>query len=157
MCIGKFFNVPASDANRAVAAYDPQNNRSQAITKGTNTLVMDAYNANPSSMKAAIENFAQMNAASKTVILGDMFELGDESKAEHENLGKLLTTHLGDFSTIVLVGKQMKYAKALVPSALYFETKDVLMDWLKQQKFMHATILIKGSRGIGLETVKEVI
>ena len=157
LCIGKFFKVPDSSANKAVAAYDPQNNRSQAITKGTNTLVMDAYNANPSSMKAAIENFAKIDAKNKAVILGDMFELGDESKLEHQNLGKLLAAHSNNFSKIVLAGKHMLYAKEVVSSANYFETKDELLNWLKEQHWQHFTILIKGSRGMGLETLKEVI
>ena len=157
LCIGKYFNVPAEAANKAVAGYDPQNNRSQAVSAGTNTLVMDAYNANPSSMKAAIENFARVEAKNKAVILGDMFELGEESKGEHENLGKLLASLTGSFSKVLLVGKQMLYAKEQLPSANYFETKDALMDWLKQNHFQHYTILIKGSRGMGLEVVREVI
>ncbi len=157
LCIGKFFNVPAEVANKAVAAYDPQNNRSQAVSAGTNTLVMDAYNANPSSMKAAIENFAKVEAKTKAVILGDMFELGEESRGEHENLGKLLASLTGSFSKVLLVGKQMLYAKEQLPSANYFETKDALMDWLKLNHFQHYTILIKGSRGMGLEVVREVI
>jgi len=157
LCIGKYFNVPADAANKAVAAYDPQNNRSQAVTQGTNTLVMDAYNANPSSMKAAIENFAKLEATNKAVLLGDMFELGDESKIEHENLGKLLKSLSGNFSKILLVGTQMQFAKEQVPSANYFETKEALLDWLKQKHFEHSTILIKGSRGMGLEVVREVL
>jgi UDP-N-acetylmuramoyl-tripeptide--D-alanyl-D-alanine ligase len=155
LCIGKYFNVPADAANSAVADYDPQNNRSQIIEKGDNTIILDAYNANPSSMKAAIENFAKIKAASKILVLGDMFELGDESQAEHTNLGKLIAQY--HFDKILLCGEQMNYAKEACPPALYFSEKTNLIEWFKANQIKKSHLLIKGSRGMGLEKIVDVI
>ncbi|MCK5366991.1 MAG: UDP-N-acetylmuramoyl-tripeptide--D-alanyl-D-alanine ligase, partial [Cyclobacteriaceae bacterium] len=83
LCIGKYFNVAEEKANNAVAAYTPKNNRSQIIQKGNNTIILDAYNANPSSMEKALENLTQMKSNSKVAIVGDMFELGDDTIKEH--------------------------------------------------------------------------
>jgi UDP-N-acetylmuramoyl-tripeptide--D-alanyl-D-alanine ligase len=155
LCIGKYFKVPADAANAAVAEYDPQNNRSQIIEKGGNTIILDAYNANPSSMKAAIENFAKMKATSKILVLGDMFELGDESKFEHASLGKLISQF--KFDKIILCGSQMVYTKETCPSALYFPDKESLMEWIKSNKVSNSHLLIKGSRGMGLENILTLI
>jgi UDP-N-acetylmuramoyl-tripeptide--D-alanyl-D-alanine ligase len=155
LCIGKYFNVPAEAANAAVAEYDPQNNRSQIIEKGGNTIILDAYNANPSSMKAAIENFAKMKAASKMIVLGDMFELGDESQTEHANLGKLVCQF--NFGKVILCGQQMAYAFKNCPSALYFPDKLSLQEWLKSNDIKNSHLLIKGSRGMGLEKIVDLI
>jgi UDP-N-acetylmuramoyl-tripeptide--D-alanyl-D-alanine ligase len=155
LCIGKYFKVPAQDANEAVSSYDPQNNRSQVIKKESNTIIMDAYNANPSSMKAAVENYASMKAVHKVLILGDMFELGDESKEEHKNLGKLISQF--SFEKVILCGKQMAFAKEACPLALYFSERAQLEEWLKKEKFKDANILIKGSRGMSLEKILVLI
>jgi UDP-N-acetylmuramoyl-tripeptide--D-alanyl-D-alanine ligase len=151
LCIGKYFKVPADSANAAVAAYDPQNNRSQIIEKGGNTIILDAYNANPSSMKAAIENFAKIKASPKILVLGDMFELGDESKSEHANLGKLISQF--NFDQVILCGKEMASAKDSYPKADYFADKGSLTDWFKSHKITNSHLLIKGSRGMGLENL----
>ncbi|HXA01835.1 MAG TPA: UDP-N-acetylmuramoyl-tripeptide--D-alanyl-D-alanine ligase [Cytophagaceae bacterium] len=155
LCIGKYFNVPADAANAAVARYDPQNNRSQIIEKAGNTIILDAYNANPSSMKAAIENFAKMKAGSKVLVLGDMFELGDESEAEHKNLGKLISQY--HFDKVLLCGNQMSFAKEAYSSALYFPDKASLIEWFKANQIKDSHLLIKGSRGMGLEKALDVI
>jgi UDP-N-acetylmuramoyl-tripeptide--D-alanyl-D-alanine ligase len=155
LCIGKFFDVPAGAANAAVAAYDPQNNRSQIVKKDSNTIILDAYNANPSSMKAAIENFAMMDSGNKVLILGDMFELGNESEKEHAALGKILKDK--NPGLLILCGKEMIAAKTLVPEALHFDSRALLEEWLRTHKFNHSTILIKGSRGMGLEKVKDLL
>jgi UDP-N-acetylmuramoyl-tripeptide--D-alanyl-D-alanine ligase len=149
LCIGKYFKVSPQDILEAVSSYDPQNNRSQVINKGSNSVIMDAYNANPSSMKAAVENFASMKAEHKILILGDMFELGDESMDEHKNLGKLIAKY--SFEKVILCGKQMANAKATCPSVEYFSERPQLEEWLKKQEFKGANILIKGSRGMSLE------
>ena len=151
LCIGKYFNVPGSIANKAIAAYSPQNNRSQFVKKGSNDLLLDAYNANPSSMKAAIENFNRLDLKNKIIILGDMFELGEESESEHSALGKLLS--ICTFNQIFLCGKYMKTASEQLPSVHYFESKSDLVSFLQQSNISNASILIKGSRGMGLETI----
>jgi UDP-N-acetylmuramoyl-tripeptide--D-alanyl-D-alanine ligase len=155
LCIGKYFEVDAKLANKAVAEYVPGNMRSQIMKKGTNTVILDAYNANPSSMLAAIDNLASMKAEKKVVILGDMFELEGEAENEHRNLGKLLEEKR--FDRVYLCGKLTRFAKAEFPEALHFESKDLLMDELKRNPIKDSTILVKASRGIGLETVVEVI
>jgi UDP-N-acetylmuramoyl-tripeptide--D-alanyl-D-alanine ligase len=155
LCIGKFFGVPETDANAAVAAYTPGNMRSQKIEKGTNVIILDAYNANPSSMQAAIENLAAMHAVKKVVIVGDMFELEDEAEAEHRALGRLLKSK--NFSEVYLCGKLSRFAKEDFEGAKHFETKDALVAELKQNPLTGATILVKASRGIGLETILEFL
>ncbi len=151
LCIGKYFKVPASTANKAIAAYTPENNRSQFVKKGSNEILLDAYNANPSSMNAAVENFNQLNMKNKIIILGDMFELGEESASEHALLGKLLLKC--KFDKIFLCGKNMKEAAAQLSSVLYFETKPALIDYLQKNKIENSSIFIKGSRGMGLESI----
>jgi UDP-N-acetylmuramoyl-tripeptide--D-alanyl-D-alanine ligase len=155
LCIGKFFEVPAEIANHAVASYVPENNRSQIIEKGTNHIILDAYNANPSSMKAAIENFAGVPADKKIAILGDMFELGSESKEEHFQLGTLLKSK--SLTKVFLCGKEMAEAKKAYPEALYFENREDLLNFLQKEKIMDSHVLIKGSRGMGLEKVVDVL
>jgi UDP-N-acetylmuramoyl-tripeptide--D-alanyl-D-alanine ligase len=151
LAIGQYFGVSTQDANHAVADYNPTNNRSQTITKGTNTVLLDAYNANPSSMAAAIRQFATMPAKRKMVILGDMYELGNESEAEHAALGKLIAE--SQFDTVILAGKDMKYALRYLPKAYYFPDKFSLHNWIMDNPMTNTHILIKGSRGMSLETV----
>ncbi|MGA0555791.1 UDP-N-acetylmuramoyl-tripeptide--D-alanyl-D-alanine ligase [Larkinella sp. VNQ87] len=155
LCIGKFFGVPAEVANEAIATYNPTNNRSQLIQKGTNTILMDAYNANPSSMAAAVQNLMKLDAPRKVVILGDMYELGDESPAEHAALGELVAQ--GGFDTVILAGQDMRYALAALPKAYYFPDKFSLHNWIMDHPFDNTTILIKGSRGMGLESVVQFL
>ncbi len=150
LCIGKYFGVDAIAANRAIAQYDPQNNRSQ-ITKTThNALVVDCYNANPTSMKAALESFNGMQAENKVVIVGDMYELGNESAAEHAAIGTLLATM--QFEKILLCGKEMSAAAAILDNrAFHFANREALEIWLKENPIQQATILLKASRGMALE------
>ncbi|MBX2899625.1 MAG: UDP-N-acetylmuramoyl-tripeptide--D-alanyl-D-alanine ligase [Cyclobacteriaceae bacterium] len=155
LCIGKFFGVPAAAANQAIADYVPGNMRSQVISKATNTIILDAYNANPSSMEAAIENLAAMKAKKKVAIVGDMFELEEEAAKEHSRAGELLKSK--NFDRVYLCGGLMKEAKNSFPQALYFERKEELIAALKQNPISEATILVKASRGIGLETIVEYL
>ncbi|RIV27146.1 UDP-N-acetylmuramoyl-tripeptide--D-alanyl-D-alanine ligase [Fibrisoma montanum] len=151
LAIGRAFGVTPEEANRAVADYNPTNNRSQVIAKGSNTVLLDAYNANPSSMAAAIRQFMTMPAQRKMVILGDMYELGDESPAEHAALGELIAQ--GRFDTVILAGQDMKYALGALPKAYYFPDKFSLHNWLIDHPMTDTHILVKGSRGMSLETV----
>jgi len=153
LCIGKFFGVDAHEANHAVAEYVPGNMRSQIIKKGDNTIILDAYNANPSSMEAAILNLASMKASKKVAILGDMFELEEEAAKEHKRIGELLKEK--KFDQVYLCGLLMQSAKEEIPSAHYFEKKEQLIEALKKSPIHDSTILIKASRGIGLETIVE--
>ncbi len=155
LCIGKFFGVAAKDANRAIAEYVPGNMRSQIVKKANNTIILDAYNANPSSMEAAIQNLASMQAPTKVVILGDMFELEGEAEKEHQRIGELLKEK--KFDRVYLCGQLMKSAKETFPQAFYFENKDLLMADLKTNPIKDSTILVKASRGIGLETIVEYL
>lgn len=155
LCIGKFFGVDPQMANKAVAHYEPENMRSQVVKKGTNTIILDAYNANPSSMAAAVENLATMNSKRKVLILGDMYELEGESEKEHRDIGKLIREK--GFKDVFLVGALFRSALTEMPGAKHFDTKQSLMEELKQKPLTNATILIKASRGMGLETIVEVL
>ncbi|MBC6991062.1 UDP-N-acetylmuramoyl-tripeptide--D-alanyl-D-alanine ligase [Hymenobacter sp. BT491] len=155
--VGAYFGVTPADIASALASYAPTNNRSQLVRTARNEVVLDAYNANPSSMAAAITSFASRPgaaAADKVVILGDMFELGQESEAEHRALGELLANQ--QFGTVLLCGSDMRYA-ALRPDFQYFPTKAEAAQHLVNQKLTNKLILIKGSRGMGLETLLELV
>lgn len=151
LCVGKFFSVDPKLATRAVAEYVPGNMRSQVIKKGSNTIILDAYNANPSSMEAAIENIDAMNAINKVLILGDMFELEGETEKEHRALGAFIGER--GFNRVYLCGKHIRTALQEIPHAMHFEKKEDLIDSLKKEPVQNATILVKASRGIGLEDV----
>ena len=154
LAIGDYFGVPRTEAIAAVEAFTPANQRSQMVRTERNTLIVDAYNANPSSMKAALENFAAMQAPGKTVMLGDMRELGDESLAEHIKVLKQLETM---DVTAFLVGEEFKKASMAVDchnlSFTAFADSEKLADWLRQSRPSDLVILIKGSRGIQMEKV----
>ena len=151
--IGQYFGVETKTACQAAADYEPTNNRSQFIEKGSNNVLMDSYNANPSSMSAAVTYFNELKVAKKMVILGDMFELGEESVEEHEALGKLLATC--NFDKILLIGPLMENALKELPmmKVLYFPDKFGLHTWLQDYPQNDTYILVKGSRGMGLESV----
>ncbi|MGI4870034.1 MAG: UDP-N-acetylmuramoyl-tripeptide--D-alanyl-D-alanine ligase [Janthinobacterium lividum] len=154
--VGAFFDVPSAQVAAALAAYSPQNNRSQLVrTAHGNDLLLDAYNANPSSMAAALRSFARRPVAAgqqRLVVLGDMFELGESAEAEHQALGKLLVELALD--NIVLIGPLMAQAAAAAyPSAQHFATKAEAAAQLAATSFTHQLILLKGSRGMGLETL----
>ncbi|AWM35481.1 UDP-N-acetylmuramoyl-tripeptide--D-alanyl-D-alanine ligase [Hymenobacter nivis] len=158
--VGQFFGVPPEAVAAALAAYNPQNNRSQLLrTARGNELVLDAYNANPSSMAAALRSFAQRPAAAgqrKLVILGDMFELGSEAAAEHRALGELLAGLA--LTEIVLVGPLLAAARpALGPEARHFATKADAAAWLAAAPLSGRQVLVKGSRGMALETLVELL
>jgi UDP-N-acetylmuramoyl-tripeptide--D-alanyl-D-alanine ligase len=155
LCIGKYFDVDPRQANNAVADYIPSNMRSQVITKGSNTIILDAYNANPSSMQAAIENLSSMKSPHKVLILGDMFELEGESEREHRLLGALIKER--NFSDVYLCGTLIKTAHEIIPSAKYFNRKEDLIEALKKEPVKNATVLVKASRGIGLESVVDYL
>ena len=153
LCVGKYFGVDPNDANEAIKNYRPESMRSQLIEKGSNKIILDAYNANPSSMVAAIENLAAMKADNKVVIIGDMYELEHEAEKEHRAIGHLIQQK--KFSNVYLCGKLFRTTAELIPEAKYFESKSALAEELRNRPLSNATILIKASRGIGLETIVE--
>lgn len=155
LCLGKYFKVDEQKAVEAVKSYVPSNNRSQIIEVGSNTLILDAYNANPSSMEEAVKSLSRMKADKKVVILGDMLELGNQSKEEHYKLGKDVRSCR--FSKTIFVGPLMESALDAFPEADYFEDKASLIKHLEKHKISDSHILIKGSRGMALEDLLEVL
>ncbi len=153
--IGKYFEVSESDIKSAIENYIPANNRSQMMQKGSNEIILDAYNANPSSMAVAITNFFQLDKKNKIMILGDMFELGDESLYEH----KVIVDSLADQKQALcfLIGKAFFANQVSSENIQFFETFDSFSEYLKTHKFDSNTILIKGSRGMALERTLEYI
>ena len=148
--IGLKFGVKERDASDAVAGYKPQNNRSQLTETGRNHLVVDAYNANPTSMTAAIENFSMMKADEKMLILGDMRELGEVSQAEHRNIVDLLKEK--GFTKVWLVG--CEFEKVAQGSGFrLFEDVESVNQALKIESLSGYSILIKGSNSIGLTKI----
>ena len=145
--IGLKFGVSEQDASDAVAGYKPQNNRSQLTETGRNHLVVDAYNANPTSMAAAIENFSMIKAQDKMLILGDMRELGDVSQAEHKHVVELLKEK--GFTQVWLVGSEFEKAAQGAGFRL-FPDVDAVNEALKDEPVNGKIILIKGSNSIGL-------
>jgi len=146
--IGKHFGVPDEKIKSAIENYIPSNSRSQLIKKGSNEIILDAYNANPSSMKVAIENFAGLKSNKKILLLGAMMELGEDSILEHELLVKLIQQYKWD--AVVLVGGD--FAKIEHPY-IYLSTSDQAKAWFDSQHYDNATILIKGSRSFAMEKV----
>lgn len=145
--IGLFFGVEAAKINEALAGYTPQNNRSQLKKTNDNTLIIDAYNANPTSMMAALQNFRNMEVPHKMLLLGDMRELGAESAAEHQKIADYIKEC--DFEEVWLVGEQ--FAAAEHSFKTYPNVQEVIKE-LETNKPKGYTILIKGSNGIRLSS-----
>lgn len=147
--MGNYFKVEMHAIKEAIENYIPENNRSQLLKKNTNDIILDAYNANPSSMTVALENFMQLDISLKVAILGDMFELGTESLAEHKSIVDLA---LKDKNThFYFIGKDFYANRIEKENILFFETFEDLANELKEHKIENTTILIKGSRGMALE------
>ncbi len=150
VCMGRYFQVDDIQIKKAIENYAPSNSRSQLIKRGGNTIILDAYNANPGSMKAAIENFANMQGSKKVLLLGAMMELGADSEKEHEELISLIDKH--KWEAVVLTGKSFN---ELPHNYINYETPLQVKEWLQQLKFENAQILIKGSRSMQMEKVLE--
>ncbi len=149
LTIGKYFGVADLAIKEALESYIPENNRSQLLTKGTNQIILDAYNANPSSMNVAIENFLQLDNPNKIMILGDMFELGEESQHEHQAIVTMLFNE--EKVKCYFIGKAFYDDRIDKNNFWFYETFETFSDYLKETKIENSTILIKGSRGMALE------
>lgn len=146
--IGTFFDIPNEKIKFALESYQPQNNRSQFTQTEKNKLIIDAYNANPTSMQAAVLNFAVMEAENKTLIIGDMLELGGQSDMEHQRIVDLINEN--GFSDVYLVGKCFQAVKS---NFIKFADVEKLKEHIQNKQLQNRFILIKGSHGIHLEKI----
>lgn len=152
VAVGRFFKIPAERISRAIAAYEPTNNRSQFKKTENNELIIDAYNANPSSMKVALDNFITMPVQPKAIILGDMRELGPTSDELHAEVVEQIKK--GQFDKVFLCGEHFsKVGKEFSP----FATTEAMMEELRKQPLKGYHILIKGSHSMGLEKLADIL
>ncbi len=150
--IGDYFHLTINELKKGIESYEPKNNRSQLYRTNHNELIIDAYNANPTSMMASILNFAELNNDNKMLILGDMLELGKYSGTEHQNIIDLLKKL--NFKNVMLVGKEFSQT---VHNFISFPDVEKLIEYFNKMPVQHHLILIKGSRGIQLEKVIKVL
>jgi UDP-N-acetylmuramoyl-tripeptide--D-alanyl-D-alanine ligase len=148
--IGEYFNVTAEDIKKGIESFTTEDNRSQLLQTKNNAILLDAYNANPSSMQVALENFHDLEANNKMLILGDMFEIGEDSLKEHQQVIKLALQL--QFDTIILCGSFFEEAnQSQTDQVLAFKNFQELANYLQIKTLKNKTILIKGSRGMALE------
>ncbi|MGE0568930.1 MAG: glutamate ligase domain-containing protein, partial [Bacteroidia bacterium] len=152
ICIGNYFGVEGEKIGEAISEYTPEMNRSQLIQKGSNAIVLDAYNANPTSMAIAINNFNKMKNENKWLFLGDMFELGESSETEHKRIIQLCEEL--KLKNVVLVGKEFSKLKSEYKS---FEKTEDCFKYLKSFTINDSSILIKGSRSMKMETLLDAL
>ncbi len=153
IAIGNYFNVSENTIKDAIEKYIPSNNRSQVIRKKNTKIILDAYNANPSSMEAALENFNELKDLHKIVFLGDMFELGNDSIDEHQKIALLATSY--NFSKVYLIGKA--FSTVQVKNAFIYDSFDNFKKSNNLKNLINVTILIKGSRGMALERILDLL
>lgn len=153
--IGHYFKVADDLIQQAIENYNPTNNRSQISKKGSNQLILDAYNANPSSMKVALQNFCQLTEKHKIAFLGDMFELGTESFNEHKEFIESLTKEIE--IQFYFVGQEFYKAKIEQSNFYFFATFEDLKEAISELKFDNNYVLIKGSRGMALERIVDLL
>ena len=149
--IGHYFGVSLEKTKEAIESYTPSNNRSQLLETNRNTIVLDAYNANPSSMTEAIKAFQKVNHKKKLLILGDMLELGENSLVEHQSIIDELSQ---DNQKVILVGQE--FNKCQHNFVHFFNSEDALV-WIEENQIEDMFILLKGSRGIKLEVLKDAL
>ena len=152
--IGHHFKISTVSIKEGIENYVPENNRSQIIKKGSLEIILDAYNANPSSMLGALTNLKQIEANTKYLFLGDMFELGDQAIVEHQNIVDFAEKHFS--KNIFLIGENF-YRSKTKPTTKKFKTFQDLIPQLKSNNIENTTLLIKGSRGMALERILEFI
>jgi UDP-N-acetylmuramoyl-tripeptide--D-alanyl-D-alanine ligase len=150
---GEIFHVDHSDIADAISSYKPDNSRSQLVKSNLNTIYLDAYNANPSSMIASIRNFEMQKANNKAILLGDMLELGESSQAEHQKITKAV---INKFDTVILVGPEFMKTGDISGVNTFVDT-NAAAEWLKDNPITDSHILVKGSRGIALENLLDYL
>ncbi len=155
ICIGDYFKVSKEEIKSAIEGYIPTNNRSQLLEKGTNKIILDAYNANPSSMMAALENFKQTKGKHKVLFLGDMFELGHAAEKEHQNIVDFLEAN--PFTKVYLIGENFFKTNVVSETIQKFKTFEALQKELEIKPPTNSFLLIKGSRGMALERILELV
>jgi UDP-N-acetylmuramoyl-tripeptide--D-alanyl-D-alanine ligase len=146
--VGRYFKVPDEQIKKAIEDYSPSNSRSQLLTVQSNKIILDAYNANPSSMKAAIENFALIPADNKILVLGGMAELGEDSMSEHQQIVELISKF--KWNAVLLVGGdflKINHPFTSLPNAA------AAKEWLQEHPFSNSYLLVKGSRSMQMEKV----
>ncbi len=153
--IGIKFGVSLENIKNAIEGFVPQNNRSQMLTINSNEIILDAYNANPSSMAVALENFFQLENDNKIAILGDMFELGNESLMEHKSIVDLVINK--NTITTYFIGKDFYSNKINNEKCNFFNSYEDFSEYFKENKINHTLILIKGSRGMALERTLQLL
>ena len=149
ICIAEYFGVETTYINNAITGYTPTNNRSQQLKTQRNQLIIDAYNANPSSMQVALDNFLNLKVSPKMVILGEMKELGEYSREEHEKLVGRLKESAVD--KVILCGENFQNIRSVAPEWAVFRNTQELLNYLQSENFSGFHILIKGSRANQLE------
>jgi UDP-N-acetylmuramoyl-tripeptide--D-alanyl-D-alanine ligase len=155
IAIGLHFDVDLKSIKKGIESYVPKNNRSQIIKQNSNTIILDAYNANPSSVEAALQNLKMMEGTQKIVILGDMFELGEQSYAEHQSVIDLAKSL--DFSKLYLVGNHFFEHHQNYSNVLFFKDFERLKIHLEDYPIKQSMVLVKGSRGMSLERLLELV
>ncbi|MFD0932471.1 UDP-N-acetylmuramoyl-tripeptide--D-alanyl-D-alanine ligase [Psychroflexus salinarum] len=154
--IGRYFSVEKDKIKEAIEAFEPEEMRSQIVEKNEKEILLDAYNANPTSMKAALESFKQMSSNKQTVILGDMFEVGEDSIKEHLHILDICQEL--KFENVLVCGEQFQKVSSEFENVIGFKTTGELKDYIKENNSkLTSHILIKGSRGMQLESILDVL
>ena len=152
--IGQHFNISPENIKTAIESYQPKNNRSEIIEKGSTQIILDAYNANPTSMLAALKNLKQLNTKNKYLFLGDMFELGTDAEKEHQNIADFVELNFKE--NVFLIGEN--FSKTTTSESIKkFKNFEDLKPVLNKLNLAHATLLIKGSRGMALERILDIL
>jgi UDP-N-acetylmuramoyl-tripeptide--D-alanyl-D-alanine ligase len=155
IAVGTYFNVEPKNIITAIEEYTPTNNRSQILEKGSNKIIMDAYNANPTSMLAALDNFKQLHQDGKLLFLGDMFELGQTAESEHQFIVDYLEKN--KVGQVYLVGRNFNNTIVKSESIQKFKDFEALKSHLENHSIQNSYLLIKGSRGMALERILELL